>query len=224
MTTEPIRSDDPPASRPVCQPKCRLLLLEDSPADARLIRRFLSELEKPRFVVQHEIRLEDALQYLIERSVDVVLLDLSLPDSQGLETFRTFSVSHPALPIVVLTGTDDDDMAQQAVAAGAQDYIGKAHLDVYLLSRAIRYAIQRKQNELERERLIDELQQALDQVRTLEALLPICSYCHKIRDDQGYWNHLEVYIHERTGTQFSHGLCPDCARKYYAEWLDNDSE
>ena len=83
---------------------------------------------------------------------------------------------------------------------------------------ALRYAIERKQDEAEREQLIRELQNALTQVKTLSGLLPICSGCKKIRDDQGYWNRIETYISEHSGAQFSHGICPDCAKKYFPDY------
>jgi len=67
----------------------------------------------------------------------------------------------------------------------------------------------------EREKIIEKLRNALTEVKTLSGLLPICSHCKKIREDQGYWNQIEVYIHKHSGTEFSHGICPDCARKYY---------
>jgi|GEM_PF-2991804 len=67
----------------------------------------------------------------------------------------------------------------------------------------------------EREKIIEKLRNALTEVKTLSGLLPICSHCKKIRDDQGYWNQIEAYIHKHSGTEFSHGICPDCARKYY---------
>jgi len=74
----------------------------------------------------------------------------------------------------------------------------------------------------ERERLIDQLQKALAEIKTLRGFLPICSHCHKIRDDEGYWQRVEEYIQERAGVQFTHGICPECARKYYPDidWDD----
>jgi PAS domain S-box-containing protein len=75
----------------------------------------------------------------------------------------------------------------------------------------------RKQSEHEREELIVELQEALAQVKSLSGLLPICSHCKKIRDDKGYWNQLETYVQARTPAQFSHGICPDCARELYPQ-------
>jgi PAS domain S-box-containing protein len=72
-----------------------------------------------------------------------------------------------------------------------------------------------KRTEEERERLIVELKQALAEVRTLSGLLPICAQCKKIRDDRGYWNQIEVYLRDHTDANFSHGVCPDCARELY---------
>ena len=77
----------------------------------------------------------------------------------------------------------------------------------------------RKQAEKEREILIAELQQAVNEVKTLSGFLPICASCKKIRDDKGYWNQIENYIRERTSCEFSHGICPDCARKTYPEFF-----
>ena len=77
----------------------------------------------------------------------------------------------------------------------------------------------RKQAAAERERLIKDLQQALQDVKTLSGLLPICSSCRKIRDDRGSWNTLEQYVCEHSGAEFSHGLCPDCARRLYPDYF-----
>ena len=74
-----------------------------------------------------------------------------------------------------------------------------------------------KRAELEREILIDKLQSALDEVKTLSGLLPICSACKKIRDDQGYWNQIEGYIQRHSEAQFSHSICPECANKMYGD-------
>jgi PAS domain S-box-containing protein len=76
---------------------------------------------------------------------------------------------------------------------------------------------ERKQMEEERKKLISELQFALSEVKTLSGLLPICSICKNIRDDKGYWNKLEAYMHQHANVRFSHGICPDCAKKHYPE-------
>jgi PAS domain S-box-containing protein len=79
---------------------------------------------------------------------------------------------------------------------------------------------EKKKYEIERERLIKELKESLEQVKTLSGLLPICSSCKKIRNDEGYWTQLETYISQHSNAQFSHGLCPDCLRKLYPEYYD----
>ena len=77
---------------------------------------------------------------------------------------------------------------------------------------------ERKQTEDNRQKLINKLQDALAEVRTLSGLLPICASCKKIRDDKGYWNQIEEYIHQHTDAQFSHSICPECARKLYPDY------
>lgn len=78
---------------------------------------------------------------------------------------------------------------------------------------------ERKRVEMERERLLRELQEALAHVKTLSGLLPICSHCKKIRDDHGYWTQIEAYLHEHSEAEFSHGLCPDCVTILYPDFL-----
>ena len=109
---------------------------------------------------------------------------------------------------MVLTGLDDSELAIKAVSEGAQDYLVKGQLDNQLVVRSIRYA-------LERQKLLMNLQDALAEVKKLKALLPICSHCKKIRDDDGYWQAVEEYIGENAGVQFSHTLCPVCLEKLY---------
>jgi hypothetical protein len=84
----------------------------------------------------------------------------------------------------------------------------------------IRDITERKQIEEEREKLIHELQEALANIRTLRGLLPICSYCKKIRDDKGYWNQIESYIQDHSGAEFTHGMCPECLKKLYPDLVD----
>lgn len=75
----------------------------------------------------------------------------------------------------------------------------------------------RKKAEAERDQVIEELRQALSEVKTLQGFLPICSICKKVRDDQGYWNQIESYIRDRSDAEFSHGICPDCIKTHYPD-------
>jgi PAS domain S-box-containing protein len=125
----------------------RVLVVEDNPADVDLLREILPETGPPGFDIQSVSRLSEALARLKESGSDVVLLDLGLPDSQGLETFRVLSRTAPHLPIIVLTGNSDREMALAAVKEGAQDYILKGRIDGEALARSVRFAIERKRSE-----------------------------------------------------------------------------
>ena len=126
----------------------RVLLLEDNPTDARLIEEAISETADAGVELVHVTRLASALEQLGAGEVDLVLLDLSVPDSHGFETFTQAQTSAGEVPIVVLSGTDDEDLAVCAVRAGAQDYLVKGHVDGNLLIRAMRYAVERQRAEV----------------------------------------------------------------------------
>ncbi|MEW5931021.1 MAG: ATP-binding protein [Gemmatimonadota bacterium] len=132
----------------------RILLVEDNPGDARLIRETLREAESFPFQLTHADRLAAAEERLAAEAFDVVLLDLSLPDAHGLETVRRTLAAGAEVPIIVLTGLDDETTAVAAVQAGAQDYLVKGRIDGTLLARAIRYAMERKRLERERVELL----------------------------------------------------------------------
>jgi diguanylate cyclase (GGDEF)-like protein len=138
----------------------RVLLIEDNPGDARLIQEMLAEAEGIRFELECVDNLSTGIDRLAKGSIDVIFLDLSLPDSQGLATLHKVLTLPMELPIiVVLTGTDDEALAAQAIRAGAQDYLIKGQIDSNLLVRAIRYAMERHQTQmvLRGLALIDEL-------------------------------------------------------------------
>jgi len=86
-----------------------------------------------------------------------------------------------------------------------------------LLQATVRDITEHKQAEEQRDRLILDIQKALSEVKTLRGFLPICSHCKKIRDDKGYWNQIESYIRDRSDAEFSHGICPECAKKLYPD-------
>jgi PAS domain S-box-containing protein len=125
----------------------KFLLIEDNPGDARLIQELLSEANMESFQVEVAKRLSDGLDALSARRFDVVLLDLSLPDSSGLETLVKVHTKAQKVAIIVLTGLSDKALAAEAVRKGAQDYLVKGQIDENLLYRAILYAIERKQVE-----------------------------------------------------------------------------
>jgi signal transduction histidine kinase len=130
-----------PASSPF-----KVLLVEDSPSDAHLVElAFESQSSQPQ--VQHVTRLADACSCLEQEEFDVVLLDLGLPDSHGLSTFTTLHAKAPHLPIVVLSGLSDVELATKAITIGAADFLLKDETDGPLLERSTRYAIERRKHE-----------------------------------------------------------------------------
>src|SRR5439155_2821215 len=125
--------------------RIRALLVEDNPLDARLIEIMLHEAGGGQFEFEHTERLAKGLEMLAKGETDIVLLDLSLPDSSGgLATFRKVHGQAPHVPIIVLTGLDDETIAVAAVQQGAQDYLVKGQVTGPLLARAMRYALERK--------------------------------------------------------------------------------
>lgn len=124
-----------------------LLLIEDSPDDAVLVQSVLEKSPDFKGIIEHRDRLSKGISRLAEDGIDVVLLDFSLPDSFGIDTFRHLHSAFPEIPVIVLTSLDDDQLALQAVSEGAQDYMVKKELEQRLLTRSIRYAIERNRAE-----------------------------------------------------------------------------
>lgn len=141
----------------------KLLLVEDNPGDARLIMELLKDAGAGLVDITVEERLSDGLQRLNEETYDVLLLDLMLPDSHGLDTYVNAQQDAPDIPIVMLTSIDDEEFAFEAMRYGAQDYLVKGQIDSQLLIRALRYAIARTRAEQELHRRISQ-QEAINAI------------------------------------------------------------
>jgi diguanylate cyclase (GGDEF)-like protein/PAS domain S-box-containing protein len=126
------------------QPYSRLLLIEDNPADAKLVREALTVSRFGSFRIEWAKSLSDGLEWLSRGQVEAVLADLLLPDSKGIETLDKILLAAPRVPILVLSGSDDERMSSQTLKHGAQDYLSKGHLGSYTLARAVRNMIERK--------------------------------------------------------------------------------
>jgi PAS domain S-box-containing protein len=182
---------------------------------------------------------------VVENSMDAILM--TDPEGRILsanrEACRMFGRTEAELkrtgrmPLV-----DSEDGQRVAAASADRERKGKVQLEVTFVrsdgtkftgevssgvfqdrdglsrnSSIIRDVTERRRAEEERERLMEELQAAVANVKTLSGLLPICARCKKIRDDKGYWNQIELYIRDRSDAKFTHGICPDCAKLYHAE-------
>jgi len=190
-----------------------VLLVEDNPDDATLIKRYLTDNSNVHYDVTHVDRLSSGLACLQKGGFDVVLLDLGLPDSaRGFDGFEKMHAQATDVPIIVLTGYNNDEFAIEAVEKGAQDYLVKGQIIGVLLGRSIRYAIGRQ-------KLLTQLEHSAREIKTLRGFLPICSHCKKIREDNGYWTQIEAYISNHSEAEFSHGLCPECATALYPQYF-----
>ena len=147
--------------------RLKVLLVEDNAGDARLIQESLSEAKGDPFEMEIAERLSAALARLGQGGIDAVLLDLALPDSEGLATFDTIKRKVPAIPIIVLTGLGDEVLALKMVKKGAQDYVAKMDLNGGILPRAIRYAVERERADQQIRRFNEELEQRV-KLRTAE--------------------------------------------------------
>jgi signal transduction histidine kinase/HPt (histidine-containing phosphotransfer) domain-containing protein len=161
----------------------RVLLIEDSPDDALLIREYLAGARQTRCRIDHAELLEDALARVSAGGIDAVLLDLQLPDSRGLDTFRRVQSADPALPVVVLSGYEDETTALTAVQEGAQDYLVKGQVEPRELEKTLLYAIERKRTGRALAERNAELQRAIEAAeaanRAKSAFL--ASMSHEIR-------------------------------------------
>lgn len=157
--------------------QCRVLVIEDSVIDYRVIENRLERAKGIDFHITHAEQLANGLECLARESVDIVLLDLMLPDSQGLETVRSVRAEAPGVPIVVLTSAEDERTAFSAIRQGAQDYLIKREVDTNLLVRSTRYAI-------ERQRLVKELEQFAHVAAhdLQEPLRTLSGFCELLRD------------------------------------------
>ena len=181
----------------------RILLVEDNPGDIRLLQEYLKEGSACQFQITPADRLSIGLERLAEARFDAVLLDLSLPDSQGIDTLVRLHEVAKGVPIVVLTGTEDDVLGVQLIQAGAQDYLVKGQVTGHLLIRSIRHAAERKRAE-------EELQRALGELRALTRRL------EAVREDER--TRIARELHDELGMRMT-CLKMDLARlQTHYEW------
>lgn len=161
---------------------------------------------------------------------DVILLDVLMPELDGFETCKRLK-EQPALrdiPVLFLTALSESEGVLKGFSLGAVDYVLKPFNPEELLARvgthvALRRAVQARQAALEeKDRVLAELQAALDNVKRLAGLLPMCAHCKKVRSDAGYWQQVEQYLHDRSDLCISHGICPECMREHYSQYLAED--
>ena len=147
------------------KPCIRVLLVEDSQSDAELFQIYLKQVRSADYRIEVAETVADGVAVLKSSPVDIVLADLNLPDSFGIDTCRKLHEAAPSVPIIVLTGLAAEEKALEAMQVGAQDYLVKGEIDRNVLSRAIRYSI-------ERQRATDMQRQSDDRMRLITEQLP----------------------------------------------------
>lgn len=218
--------DTPPAT-----PRTQsILIVDDAPANLRLLSQILTlQGYKIRAVTSGPRAIEAAFA----NPPDLILLDVMMPDMDGFTTCKQLKANPEMqhIPVVFISALDATEEKIRAFTSGGVDYVTKPFHPEEVLARVQTHlALQSLRNDLEEANvqladqvhelsaLNHQLQEALDEVKTLSGLLPICANCKKIKDDQGYWHQVEVYVQKHSDAKFSHGFCPDCLQELYPEY------
>lgn len=189
--------------------RIRILLVEDNAGDARLVQEMLEERGSAQFKLTHATRLKMAINHINEEDYEIILLDLGLPDSYGINTFQKMNEVASAVPIIVFSALGDESVVVKALQEGAQDYLVKGQVDSNLLFRAIRYAIERKRADIK----IRHLNMVLKAIRNVNQLITterdknklLKEICATLVNTQGY-SSAWIMILEKDGviSQFEH--------------------
>jgi AmiR/NasT family two-component response regulator len=196
------------------QKPLRVLIVDDQESIRELLEHQLAKMGY--IIVGKAINGVQAVEMSISLDPEIVIMDIEMPEMNGLEATKEIMVKSPR-PVVLLTSHEDPAMVRQASQVGAGAYLLKPpstdEIERTMIIAAARFA-----DLMELRRLNNELRDALEHVKVLSGLLPICASCKRIRNDEGYWKAVEVYITEKTDVQFSHSLCPACIDKLYPEY------
>ena len=200
-------------------PRARILLVEDEIVTAGVAEKMLKAFGYQVCAVASTG--EDAVKAAEKGKPNLVLMDIMLKGKvDGIEAADEIRTRFN-IPVVYLTSCADDATLERAKISKPFGYMVKP-LQERELYVAIEMALFRHKADAERERLIRKLQNALEDIRTLRDLLPICAWCKKIRDDDGYWQQIETYFKDHSKTRFTHGICPECAQKNYPHLYKKD--
>lgn len=200
----------------------RILIAEDEPVSRRLLERSLEQWGYSPVVCVNGAEAWATLQQ--PDAPRVAVLDWMMPDMDGLEVCRAVrAADFPIQPyLILLTARASREDVICGLQAGADDYLTKpvdrGELEVRLQVAARVVSLQARLAER-----VVELETALRKVRQLQGLLPICSYCKRIRDDQNYWSQVETYLAEHSEVQFSHGICPNCLERALEDTKSTDA-
>jgi CheY-like chemotaxis protein len=194
--------------------KAKILVVDDTPVNIQVLNEALDK----EFDVFFALNGNEALQKAQELEPDLIMLDIMMPEMDGFEVCRRLKGNDRLrnIPVIFITALSQTKEESQGLALGAADYISKPFNPDLVLLR-VRNNLELKNQRDILELRTRELEKALAEIKVLQGIIPICASCKKIRDDQGYWQQLEIYIRERSEAEFSHAICPSCARELYPQ-------
>ena len=199
-----------------------VLYVEDEDPTREAVHQLLQERFREVFVARNGV---EGLEQFRKKNPDLLVTDIMMPVMDGLKMVRKIRERNKDVPIIVTTAYSETSYMIDAIDASVDQFVikplelNKLFASMEKCAELIESRKAAKRHEEEREKLIEELQEALARVKLLSGLLPICASCKKVRDDKGYWNQIESYIREHSEVEFSHGICPECAEKLYPGYL-----
>lgn len=202
------------------QKKAKILIVDDMPANIKIL---VDALREEYRISVAKNGAEAIALVCSDEAPDLVLLDVVMPQMDGYEVCAKLQADSKAkrIPVIFITSLDSDEDEAKGLELGAVDFITKP-FSMPIVKARIRTHLHLRAFERSQAKLITELKEALDQVKTLNGLLPICANCKKIRDDKGYWNQIECYVSEHSMAEFSHSICPECAEDLYPGFVKDE--
>ncbi len=197
----------------------RILIADDDPTSRRMLAANLINWGHEVVVTANGAEAWDVLK--LEEAPSLAILDVMMPEMDGLEICKQVRQAPSALPpyIILLTAMGDKEDIVRGIESGANDYLTKPfHRDE--LRVRVNAAVQMVELQRALTERVKELETAIEEVKFLRGILPICSYCKSIRDDQNHWQKVESYITQRTDAQLSHSICPSCYESVVKTELD----
>ena len=200
--------------------KAKIVIADDDTVTRKLIEKILTGDD-------YDVKLaedgQQALQLIQENHPDLALLDVMMPGLTGYEVCRQMKAdpSTTDIPVIFLTSKTGLVDIAEGFEAGAVDYVSKPPRPFELLAR-VRTHVELKTTRDSLQEHVARLKESIEEIKALSGMLPICSNCKNIRDDQGYWQQVESYISSRSEAVFSHGMCPDCIKELYPQYAKKE--
>jgi PleD family two-component response regulator len=199
-----------------------ILVVDDTKENLRVL---VDALGREGYTVRPALNGEIALEAARKEPPDLILLDIIMPGMDGYQVCHALKADARLkdVPVIFISALNEVEDKVKGFKTGGVDYISKpfqaeellARVETHLMLRNLQKELEEKNSDLQQ--LNRELSVALEEIKTLRGILPICSHCKKIRDDTESWQQLEEYISTHSEAKFSHGICPDCAKKHYPD-------